>query len=80
MTALLGIAWTAGIAFGFRMLFAYERKPATESRGHAGDNTGERTIEALVNNQSPTPTATFVFGGCPLANHSDEGGKARCLK
>jgi hypothetical protein len=51
----------------------------TESRGHAGENVGERAIEALVNNQSPTRTATFVFG-CALANHSPEGDKARCLK
>ena len=41
----------------------------TESRGHVGDNSGERAIEALVNNQSPTRTATFVFG-CALANQS----------
>jgi hypothetical protein len=51
----------------------------TESRGHAGDNVGERAIEALVNNQSPTLTATFVFGWA-LANHSPKGDKARCLK
>jgi glyoxylase-like metal-dependent hydrolase (beta-lactamase superfamily II) len=51
----------------------------TESRGHTGDNLGERAIEALLNNQSPTRTATFVFG-CGLANHSPKGDKARCLK
>jgi hypothetical protein len=50
----------------------------TESRGHAGDNTGERAIEALVNHQSPTRTGTFVFG-CALADHLYKGDKARCL-
>ena len=69
---------------GHTLLFAPEGRllfsgGITESRGHAGDNTGERAIEALVNNQSPTRTITFVFG-CALANHSPKGDRARCLK
>ena len=51
----------------------------TESRGHAGNSVGERAIEAVLNNESPTRTATFVFG-CALANHAEIGGKTRCLK
>jgi hypothetical protein len=52
----------------------------TEFRGHAGDNTGERAIESLVNNQPPARTATFVFG-CSLADpRSQIGDKARCPK
>jgi hypothetical protein len=51
----------------------------TESRGHAGDNTGERSIESLINNQLPARTATFVFG-CSLADRSQIGDKARCPK
>lgn len=73
-------AETSGLTLLFasngRLLFS---GGITESRGHAEDNTGERAIEALVNNQSPTRTATLAFG-CALANHSPKGDKARCLK
>jgi hypothetical protein len=51
----------------------------TEFRGHAGDNTGERSIESLVNGQAPARTATSVFG-CALANRSQKGNRARCRK
>jgi hypothetical protein len=51
----------------------------TESRGHAGDNTGEHSIESLVKDQVPARTATSVFG-CALAERSQERDKALCLK
>jgi hypothetical protein len=51
----------------------------TEFRGHAGENTGERAIESLVNGQVPARTATSVFG-CALANRSQKGDRALCLK
>jgi hypothetical protein len=51
----------------------------TASRGHAGDNAGERAIIALVNNQEPARTQTLVFG-CSLANHTETKPEAICLK
>ena len=51
----------------------------TEFRGHAGDNTGERAIESLVNGQAPARTATSVFG-CGLANRSQKEDRALCQK
>ncbi|HWM24132.1 MAG TPA: hypothetical protein VNP98_04860 [Chthoniobacterales bacterium] len=51
----------------------------TASRGHAGDNAGESAILALVNNQTPPQTETLVFG-CALANRSETGPTALCLK
>lgn len=50
----------------------------TASRGHAGDNAGERAIVALVNNQTPARTQTLVFG-CSLANRPETGPHAICL-
>jgi len=41
----------------------------TESRGHSGDNAGERAIVSLVNNHAAERTRTFVFG-CSLFNHN----------
>jgi hypothetical protein len=37
----------------------------TDSRGHAGNNTGRAAIEALVHNQTPAAVNTPVFG-CSL--------------
>jgi hypothetical protein len=51
----------------------------TASRGHAGDNVGERAIVALVNNQTPVRTQTLVFG-CSLTNRGETGPTALCLK
>lgn len=51
----------------------------TESRGHAGDNTGQRAIESLFNDVNPVRASTFVFG-CALADRSQERDKKRCLK
>jgi hypothetical protein len=51
----------------------------TASRGHAGSNTGESAIIALVNNQTPARTQTLVFG-CSLANRSETGLTPLCLK
>ena len=51
----------------------------TQSRGHAGENAGERAIVSMVNNQPAAQTGTFVFG-CSLGNRSQLGDKARCLK
>jgi hypothetical protein len=39
----------------------------TASRGHAGDNTGEDSIVALLNNRTPARNETLVFG-CSLAD------------
>ena len=73
-------AETSGHTFLFRadghLLFS---GGITASRGHAGDNAGESAIVALVNNQTPAQTQTLVFG-CPLANRSDTGPPALCLK
>lgn len=51
----------------------------TQSRGHAGDNSGESAIISLINNHRAARTNAFVFG-CPLVdrNHSQE--KGLCLK
>jgi len=51
----------------------------TQSRGHAGENAGERAIVSMVNNQPSARASTFVFG-CSLGNRSQLGDKARCLK
>jgi hypothetical protein len=51
----------------------------TDSRGHAGDNTGQRAIESLFNDVNPVRASTFVFG-CALADRSQERDKKRCLK
>lgn len=51
----------------------------TASRGHAGDNAGERAIVALLNNQTPATTQTLVFG-CSLANRAKMEPKALCLR
>ncbi len=51
----------------------------TASRGHAGDNAGETAIVALVNNQTPARTRTFVFG-CSLVNRGETRSTALCLK
>ena len=94
LTALLGLGWTAGIAFGLRSL--YKRTPgrigavpetspsssrigrAIDSRGHAGDNAGQRAIESL-NNVKSVPDQHPCFG-CALADRSQQRDKARCLK
>ncbi len=44
----------------------------TESRGHAGDNAGESSIVALVNNRKGEQRSTFVFG-CPLFGRLAKG-------
>jgi len=51
----------------------------TASRGHAGDNVGESSLVALVNQQTPARTQTLVFG-CSLANRSETESPALCLK
>jgi hypothetical protein len=51
----------------------------TGSRGHAGENIGEDTIIALVNNQKPVQSQTLVFG-CALANRNEIGPLPLCLK
>jgi hypothetical protein len=50
----------------------------TQSRGHAGENAGERAIVALVNNRAAERVATFVFG-CSLRG-SGMGAEGRCRK
>jgi hypothetical protein len=47
----------------------------TGSRGHAGDNAGEDTILALINDQNPGTNHTPVYG-CSLLN---EPGNVECL-
>jgi hypothetical protein len=54
--------------------FLYDRDGAlmfaggiTQSRGHAGDNAGESSIVALVNEHHSAVTGTFVFG-CSLVD------------
>jgi hypothetical protein len=49
----------------------------TDSRGHAGDNTGESAILALINNQSPATGSTSVFG-CALVDHARKYAKMVC--
>lgn len=44
----------------------------TESRGHAGDNTGESAIVSLANTHTPVQAKTFVFG-CSLRDHKIKG-------
>jgi len=73
VTALLGFAWTTGIAFGLRPLLSYKSTPDTIGAVPTKGPTASQ-IERL-----PVRTATFVFG-CALANRSHEGDKARCLK
>ena len=51
----------------------------TASRGHAGDNTGEGAIIALLNHQTPARAQTLVFG-CALADSIKRESKALCLK
>ena len=52
----------------------------TQTRGHAGDNAGERTIESiLLNDRSPVRTNTPVFG-CSLGDRPQLGGIPQCLK
>jgi hypothetical protein len=51
----------------------------TASRGHAGDNTGENAIVAIVNNDRPIRTEALVFG-CALANRFEIEPRALCLK
>ncbi len=41
----------------------------TASRGHVGDNAGQRAIVSLVNEQVTRRTSTLVFG-CSLRNHT----------
>jgi hypothetical protein len=50
----------------------------TQSRGHAGENAGERAIVALVHNRAAERVATFVFG-CSLRG-SGMGAEGRCRK
>ena len=69
---------------GHTLLFAADGRllfsgGITASRGHAGDNAGERAIVALVNNQTPARTQTLVFG-CSLANRAKTEPQAPCLK
>jgi len=51
----------------------------TASRGHAGENAGERAILDLLTNQTPARTRTLVFG-CSLINSARTESKALCLK
>lgn len=69
---------------GHTLLFARDGRllfsgGITESRGHAGDNVGQRAIESLLNNVKPLRANTFVFG-CALVGQSQQRNKARCLK
>jgi hypothetical protein len=50
----------------------------TESRGHAGDNAGENSIVALVNDHHSSVTRTFVFG-CSLVERSQKVNRTQCL-
>ncbi|MCB9940538.1 MAG: hypothetical protein H6823_20035 [Planctomycetaceae bacterium] len=45
----------------------------TASRGHAGDNLGKSSIEALVLGESAYQEKTLVFG-CPLNGHEAKDG------
>ena len=73
-------AETSGHTFLFgadgRLLFS---GGITASRGHAGDNAGERAIVAVVNHQAPARTQTLVFG-CSLATRSETEPVALCSK
>ena len=44
----------------------------TASRGHEGDNLGENTIVALINNRAASGRSTSVFG-CSLAGSKGKG-------
>ena len=50
----------------------------TQSRGHSGENGGERAIISLVNNAAAERFATSVFG-CALRNSAARA-QERCLK
>ena len=71
-------AKTSGHTFLFdpkgRLLF---NGGITASRGHSGDNAGERAIVSLINDHTSSRTDTFVFG-CSFKNQPQEGQK--CLK
>jgi hypothetical protein len=69
---------------GHTLLFARDGRllfsgGITESRGHAGDNAGQRAIESLLYNPRPVRTNSFVFG-CALTDRSRPPDKTRCLK
>ena len=51
----------------------------TGSRGHSGDNAGERAIVSLVNNHRSGRSETLVFG-CSLTDRQQTGTGAPCLK
>jgi hypothetical protein len=51
----------------------------TQSRGHAGDNAGERAIVSMVNSEPAARADTLVYG-CSLGSRSPLGDQARCLK
>ena len=65
-------AETSGHTFlfdpGGRLLF---NGGITASRGHAGDNAGERAIVSLINDHVSSPAHTFVFG-CSFKNQVQE--------
>lgn len=48
----------------------------TQSRGHDGENAGERAIVSMVNNQPAGRARTFVFG-CSLGKSSQFEDTAR---
>ena len=50
----------------------------TESRGHSGDNAGERALVSLVNNHRGR-SETLVFG-CSLTDRQQMGTGSPCLK
>jgi hypothetical protein len=50
----------------------------TQSRGHAGDNAGENSIVALVNDHHSAVSRTFVFG-CSLVDKAQKTNRTRCL-
>jgi hypothetical protein len=49
----------------------------TESRGHAGGNVGESSIESLINDEKTGPRSTVVFG-CPLFERTRKGKDSLC--
>jgi hypothetical protein len=73
-------AETSGHTFVFdrdgRLLF---NGGITASRGHSGDNAGERAIVSLINNHAVDRAQTFVFG-CALGNREKQGKAPLCLR
>ena len=73
-------AVTSGLALLYapdgRLLFS---GGITATRGHAGDNAGRSSIEALLERRSPARHTTPVYG-CRLLGRACDGGNATCTR